>query len=78
EWRVIMLMNVGVQDLLVSTVRNRVTLPEIVVLQRRDRQRMLYRELDPLPKDVSTVWALKWAVRPVMLYMRIARLQVTL
>ncbi|MCI51403.1 hypothetical protein A2U01_0072647, partial [Trifolium medium] len=33
-----MLMNVGIHDLLVSTVRSRVTFLEIARLQKRDRQ----------------------------------------
>ncbi|MCI93473.1 hypothetical protein A2U01_0114771, partial [Trifolium medium] len=36
-----------------------VILPEISVLQERDRQRMQTKELDPPLKDVSTAWARK-------------------
>ncbi|MCI52899.1 hypothetical protein A2U01_0074145 [Trifolium medium] len=36
----IMLMNVGYKALSASTVRNRVTLPEIAVLQKRRHQQM--------------------------------------
>ncbi|MCI53002.1 hypothetical protein A2U01_0074248, partial [Trifolium medium] len=34
----ILLMIEGIQGLIASTVRNRLTLPEIAVLQKRDRQ----------------------------------------
>ncbi|MCI70613.1 hypothetical protein A2U01_0091876, partial [Trifolium medium] len=51
-------MNVEFQVLSVTTVRNRVIMLGIAVLQKRDRRQMQTRELDPLPKDVSTVWAL--------------------
>ncbi|MCI89826.1 hypothetical protein A2U01_0111115, partial [Trifolium medium] len=47
------------KGLFATTVGRWVSLPEIAVLQERDRRRIPTRELDPLPKDVSTVWALK-------------------
>ncbi|MCI81026.1 hypothetical protein A2U01_0102298, partial [Trifolium medium] len=55
----IMPMSMEIQGLLVTIVRNRITLPEIAVLQKRCRQRMQTKELDPPPKDVSIVWARK-------------------
>ncbi|MCI73196.1 hypothetical protein A2U01_0094460, partial [Trifolium medium] len=54
-----MLLNVGVQNWFVSTARSRVILPEIAMLQGRDRQKVQAKEPDPPPKDVSTVWAQK-------------------
>ncbi|MCI92734.1 hypothetical protein A2U01_0114031, partial [Trifolium medium] len=54
------------------------TLPEIAVLQKRRRQQMQTKEVVPLLEDVSTIWALEWAVRLVMLPMRMTRFQVTL
>ncbi|MCI53306.1 hypothetical protein A2U01_0074552, partial [Trifolium medium] len=59
ERKGIMPTNVEFKALSATTVRNRVILLEIAVLQKRDRQRMHHKELDPPPKDVSTVWALK-------------------
>ncbi|MCI18622.1 hypothetical protein A2U01_0039777, partial [Trifolium medium] len=52
-------MNVGMQDLFVTTVRSRVIMLGIAVLQKRHRRQIQLREVDPLPKDVSTVWARK-------------------
>ncbi|MCI98344.1 hypothetical protein A2U01_0119647, partial [Trifolium medium] len=51
-----MLMSAGIQELqqYVTVVRSRVIMPEIVVLQKRRRLGMKYKELDPLQKDVST------------------------
>ncbi|MCI88592.1 hypothetical protein A2U01_0109879, partial [Trifolium medium] len=43
----------------VSTVRSRVTLPEIAVLQKWLRLGMQNKEFDPPPGDVSTAWARK-------------------
>ncbi|MCI41254.1 hypothetical protein A2U01_0062487, partial [Trifolium medium] len=50
-------MSVEFLSLIVSTVRSRVTWPEIAMLQKRRSLGMQHKGLDPPPKDVSTAWA---------------------
>ncbi|MCI94619.1 hypothetical protein A2U01_0115917, partial [Trifolium medium] len=50
-------VSVEIQGLLVTIVRSRIILPEIAVHQGLNQQQLQHMGLDPLQKDVSTVWA---------------------
>ncbi|MCI89846.1 hypothetical protein A2U01_0111135, partial [Trifolium medium] len=50
-------MNVESKSLSATIVRSRVILLGIAKLQEWNHQQMQAKEVDPLPEDVSTIWA---------------------